>query len=163
SEEHTSELQSLTNLVCRLLLEKKKTQLRRSAAGATSIQRASVYGMNTGPPATSVAYGSRGMAERRGGGVHVEARQFPTHLPRPGMLPDQCRDASYAPPLRLATVRRRRRIPRSAVQLCRRKLRSVRRIVKLRFLHSYPLPFFFFKAPRAPQLPPLSPPRLFSD
>src|SRR5437016_10114579 len=28
SEEHTSELQSLTNLVCRLLLEKKKTQQR---------------------------------------------------------------------------------------------------------------------------------------
>src|SRR5262249_60524598 len=28
SEEHTSELQSLTNLVCRLLLEKKKNQLR---------------------------------------------------------------------------------------------------------------------------------------
>src|SRR5437016_11281593 len=31
SEEHTSELQSLTNLVCRLLLEKKKdSRLRRS-------------------------------------------------------------------------------------------------------------------------------------
>src|SRR5262249_59912255 len=30
SEEHTSELQSLTNLVCRLLLEKKKTILDRS-------------------------------------------------------------------------------------------------------------------------------------
>src|SRR5262249_61594863 len=29
SEEHTSELQSLTNLVCRLLLEKKKTNTRR--------------------------------------------------------------------------------------------------------------------------------------
>src|SRR5438046_4529485 len=28
SEEHTSELQSLTNLVCRLLLEKKKKQRR---------------------------------------------------------------------------------------------------------------------------------------
>src|SRR5262249_56563813 len=27
SEEHTSELQSLTNLVCRLLLEKKKTTM----------------------------------------------------------------------------------------------------------------------------------------
>src|SRR5438093_5372190 len=27
SEEHTSELQSLTNLVCRLLLEKKKMQI----------------------------------------------------------------------------------------------------------------------------------------
>src|SRR5437016_11691967 len=29
SEEHTSELQSLTNLVCRLLLEKKKTTTSR--------------------------------------------------------------------------------------------------------------------------------------
>src|SRR5438046_3769665 len=29
SEEHTSELQSLTNLVCRLLLEKKKTTKTR--------------------------------------------------------------------------------------------------------------------------------------
>src|SRR5438046_3901169 len=29
SEEHTSELQSLTNLVCRLLLEKKKTTSNR--------------------------------------------------------------------------------------------------------------------------------------
>src|SRR5262249_62204349 len=28
SEEHTSELQSLTNLVCRLLLEKKKTNIK---------------------------------------------------------------------------------------------------------------------------------------
>src|SRR5438093_13142021 len=35
SEEHTSELQSLTNLVCRLLLEKKKNKnkhIRRSRA-----------------------------------------------------------------------------------------------------------------------------------
>src|SRR5438093_4210452 len=33
SEEHTSELQSLTNLVCRLLLEKKKQQLSYGRAG----------------------------------------------------------------------------------------------------------------------------------
>src|SRR5438046_6697901 len=31
SEEHTSELQSLTNLVCRLLLEKKKTKKNKEA------------------------------------------------------------------------------------------------------------------------------------
>src|SRR5258706_4726295 len=31
SEEHTSELQSLTNLVCRLLLEKKKTRIGRTS------------------------------------------------------------------------------------------------------------------------------------
>src|SRR5438046_4612048 len=30
SEEHTSELQSLTNLVCRLLLEKKKTRAKHA-------------------------------------------------------------------------------------------------------------------------------------
>src|SRR5438093_8791352 len=30
SEEHTSELQSLTNLVCRLLLEKKKNSMTRN-------------------------------------------------------------------------------------------------------------------------------------
>src|SRR5258706_12733075 len=32
SEEHTSELQSLTNLVCRLLLEKKKKKARKMAS-----------------------------------------------------------------------------------------------------------------------------------
>src|SRR5438093_2860138 len=32
SEEHTSELQSLTNLVCRLLLEKKKKKKNRNNA-----------------------------------------------------------------------------------------------------------------------------------
>src|SRR5258706_8434878 len=32
SEEHTSELQSLTNLVCRLLLEKKKSRQQLSLA-----------------------------------------------------------------------------------------------------------------------------------
>src|SRR5438046_6899463 len=35
SEEHTSELQSLTNLVCRLLLEKKKTTYTRARASST--------------------------------------------------------------------------------------------------------------------------------
>src|SRR5258706_1205213 len=31
SEEHTSELQSLTNLVCRLLLEKKKNKIKKES------------------------------------------------------------------------------------------------------------------------------------
>src|SRR5262249_61905632 len=35
SEEHTSELQSLTNLVCRLLLEKKKTQTQTTCRSHT--------------------------------------------------------------------------------------------------------------------------------
>src|SRR5687767_15255777 len=39
SEEHTSELQSLAYLVCRLLLEKKKYQTRRFAGSAGAIPR----------------------------------------------------------------------------------------------------------------------------
>src|ERR1019366_7892211 len=38
SEEHTSELQSLTNLVCRLLLEKKKKTGRRTPHPAADKQ-----------------------------------------------------------------------------------------------------------------------------
>src|SRR5262249_33467707 len=37
SEEHTSELQSLTNLVCRLLLEKKNLSAARSALGGFAV------------------------------------------------------------------------------------------------------------------------------
>src|SRR2546430_10054759 len=40
SEEHTSELQSQSNLVCRLLLEKKKTALDISVSPHTSVRRA---------------------------------------------------------------------------------------------------------------------------
>src|SRR2546430_7153142 len=36
SEEHTSELQSQSNLVCRLLLEKKKSVARRQRYGTTT-------------------------------------------------------------------------------------------------------------------------------
>src|SRR5438046_5931806 len=35
SEEHTSELQSLTNLVCRLLLEKKKQEVKETTITST--------------------------------------------------------------------------------------------------------------------------------
>src|SRR2546430_6951019 len=48
SEEHTSELQSQSNLVCRLLLEKKKTSRPSASESATGsrrgTQRASVRG-----------------------------------------------------------------------------------------------------------------------
>src|SRR2546430_9039751 len=50
SEEHTSELQSQSNLVCRLLLEKKKTRLTHQGDGAytrSAIDRAAL------PPPTS--------------------------------------------------------------------------------------------------------------
>src|SRR5574337_1821411 len=39
SEEHTSELQSPLNLVCRLLLEKKKTKQRNSRKDITGARR----------------------------------------------------------------------------------------------------------------------------
>src|SRR2546430_10746363 len=52
SEEHTSELQSQSNLVCRLLLEKKKqTTPRRSPAGwATGSDRVPISTRRTSRP-----------------------------------------------------------------------------------------------------------------
>src|SRR5262249_57326419 len=44
SEEHTSELQSLTNLVCRLLLEKKKLLIDCTSA-PTDIQSTKYHGL----------------------------------------------------------------------------------------------------------------------
>src|SRR5438093_2970383 len=43
SEEHTSELQSLTNLVCRLLLEKKKNTLYRDPTKKLYGSQSSAY------------------------------------------------------------------------------------------------------------------------
>src|SRR5258706_5677331 len=48
SEEHTSELQSLTNLVCRLLLEKKKKrQKHRDLSGYKHVQAITIAAMLT--------------------------------------------------------------------------------------------------------------------
>src|SRR2546426_7408141 len=47
SEEHTSELQSPCNLVCRLLLEKKKTTNHSQNAGPSGINPAESQGMTT--------------------------------------------------------------------------------------------------------------------
>src|SRR5437016_6980174 len=46
SEEHTSELQSLTNLVCRLLLEKKKKKKQKQRKLNTITQLDKVVTMN---------------------------------------------------------------------------------------------------------------------
>src|SRR5438046_7575956 len=54
SEEHTSELQSLTNLVCRLLLEKKNTTAQRSLKPADRTPRS-----NDSTPTAPTPYLSR--------------------------------------------------------------------------------------------------------
>src|ERR1019366_1385461 len=48
SEEHTSELQSLTNLVCRLLLEKKKCQTVNRGGQEAAQAECAVYGRAAG-------------------------------------------------------------------------------------------------------------------
>src|SRR3989441_9659751 len=60
SEEHTSELQSLAYLVCRLLLEKKKshgpvyhTSLRRNESSATHTTHGAIIIRNTGTASLS--------------------------------------------------------------------------------------------------------------
>src|SRR5262249_59735701 len=51
SEEHTSELQSLTNLVCRLLLEKKKDPMH-SVPELITYAKANTGQLNLAPPVT---------------------------------------------------------------------------------------------------------------
>src|SRR2546430_3354942 len=58
SEEHTSELQSQSNLVCRLLLEKKSTRRRAAAAGRATLRRRGSRG------ATRASPGSREQRDR---------------------------------------------------------------------------------------------------
>src|SRR5690349_23414347 len=53
SEEHTSELQSRRDLVCRLLLEKKKTNVRRRHFLTSRIFPSSPYCPDRRPSATS--------------------------------------------------------------------------------------------------------------
>src|SRR2546430_12513092 len=53
SEEHTSELQSQSNLVCRLLLEKKKTKSR-----IIHPRYASHHSTSSAPPAASASLGT---------------------------------------------------------------------------------------------------------
>src|SRR5262249_57580055 len=58
SEEHTSELQSLTNLVCRLLLEKKKKQQKQkpntiNPTSQTLAHNTSHHKLSTSPPYTT--------------------------------------------------------------------------------------------------------------
>src|ERR1039458_9772442 len=48
SEEHTSELQSLRHLVCRLLLEKKKEQMSHAPTPTPQASRHHVYSHNHG-------------------------------------------------------------------------------------------------------------------
>src|SRR5687767_15584100 len=55
SEEHTSELQSLAYLVCRLLLEKKKREVSRSKPG-----RAGCIGLRLGRPRCLAAAATAG-------------------------------------------------------------------------------------------------------
>src|SRR6266481_6424191 len=65
SEEHTSELQSQSNLVCRLLLEKKKIRRMgagpaRSGAGGAVLARRAGCGRLSLPGAGRVSLGHRG-------------------------------------------------------------------------------------------------------
>src|ERR1019366_7536365 len=50
SEEHTSELQSLTNLVCRLLLEKKQIKLSPGVSTVTVLRGLSFSSRTTAVP-----------------------------------------------------------------------------------------------------------------
>src|SRR5438093_1813587 len=66
SEEHTSELQSLTNIVCRLLLEKKKTKQANPRYTSTSTSSRNARSTSPSPwAATAEEHGATHIASRR--------------------------------------------------------------------------------------------------
>src|SRR5437867_8596761 len=68
SEEHTSELQSPYDLVCRLLLEKKKTRAHATKAGGTpasTATRMKRYGTPQTPELRAKSHQARGVMPRR--------------------------------------------------------------------------------------------------
>src|SRR2546427_6261778 len=75
SEEHTSELQSQSNLVCRLLLEKKKKHTRQSALRTTSDSDAPRY--------ARARQGRRASTRRRDATRAPPASIAPTPAPGP--------------------------------------------------------------------------------
>src|SRR5262249_48559379 len=158
SEEHTSELQSLTNLVCRLLLEKKKNWDEGVSAllnAARLLRSTAVEG--GGPPSKhrreTVAAGcsaSNGALRPRVSQLPPPAHRCPRRplppYPRPPRVPAPLFGAlshSHPPP----PTTRVGVSPHDGAPLVSRRLSP----------RSYCL--FFFKFPAAPRLPPFSPTR----
>src|SRR5262249_58298914 len=77
SEEHTSELQSLTNLVCRLLLEKKKNKQVAILIVIGFIGHASPHHKDTHATVRPIP---RHRENERSGTPHTEARELTLHL-----------------------------------------------------------------------------------
>src|SRR5262245_29182655 len=82
SEEHTSELQSLRHLVCRLLLEKKKPRAPRTSSASPAAQSASAASDGAGTRTSSQpAAGPRSPETRSRRGASHAAE--PAERPRP--------------------------------------------------------------------------------
>src|SRR5258706_1104095 len=80
SEEHTSELQSLTNLVCRLLLEKKRKPRQRICWLAGRAEECMTLSWGARPGVTESQFArSTGVAPARVAGVAASVRRTPVH------------------------------------------------------------------------------------
>src|SRR2546430_144516 len=154
SEEHTSELQSQSNLVCRLLLEKKQ----RLVAGR-------------GPAPAAPVLRRSGAGRARGGTARLVGRP---PGPRRGQRAHLLDDVAPFPPSQLPTLRRALRCGRGAGCEARRAARTVRldqgngagadRPLRRRLgvVAAGGGRLFFFLRAGDPPIPPLFPPvRLF--
>src|SRR5262249_55691622 len=163
SEEHTSELQSLTNLVCRLLLEKKKQKVMSRQGtligGQRRARREAAKPAAPAEPPAALRYHSVPRAPHEDA-TRVTRPRSPSSTSlahHPAAALSCCVDVSHSfPPF----------IPRSGgasdVRLgcARRRFRSSgSRLPRLPVLCL----FFFFKYPAPPELPPFSPPRPLPD
>src|SRR2546430_770834 len=83
SEEHTSELQSQSNLVCRLLLEKKKRWLPRRERRRRRLLPARAFQPRVAPCAAPLSAHAFAAGAARRAGLPERLRPLPPCVPRP--------------------------------------------------------------------------------
>src|SRR5262249_46333776 len=111
SEEHTSELQSLTNLVCRLLLEKKKVEATSITAQATDKHGPTGLGMTRDAFAVHQAGSKHTVTPFTAGRVPMGLPLTVDNLyttpapPRPAPVVSMCRLATATAPCQTRSVR----------------------------------------------------------
>src|SRR5262249_6928592 len=163
SEEHTSELQSLTNLVCRLLLEKKKDQARKCNRADKPEPCTSSNGLSVGQHVANASDTSEGYQS----GLLTQSAHNGDARQRVCLL----RSVFFRVCLMLMC---RHGLCRAYVYFVDRLYSARSRLFQLpqafclHLVHLSPFCadsffFFFFKDPAPPQYSPFSPPHRFPD
>src|SRR2546430_108716 len=152
SEEHTSELQSQSNLVCRLLLEKKKKSAQIAGYLRCSVRAVlRIRLLLTGQPLEQRAPRSSGWIAALLAMLSAVHRQPSAQVPRTWRAPTPLTDTQTTS-RRRTTSHPRTRLARHHTHLRRTRPPNREPEIASRQLHPPPPLFFFLKDPPPPKI-----------